>query len=79
MKCINCQSDNITDRVFIEDRGHGDVGRPIKIRADKDPAAWVFKGSTRFGVKTFICLDCGYIASFCLDIEKLKQTLNILE
>lgn len=72
-KCLNCQSENITHKPFLEDKAHGNAGLKPEVRLDKDPQAIFFKETVRLSTTTFVCLNCGYIALFCSDVKNLAD------
>ena len=51
-------------------------GRNLKVRVDADPAAVMFKKSTRSPVHAWICGQCGYIELYADNPGELYQAFS---
>ena len=70
MKCLNCDSANITDALAIEDDGAYPAGNH-KVSARHGRSRVSKKFGTRLAAR--VCRDCGFTALFAEDPSTLAE------
>ncbi len=73
-QCLNCHSNNILQGGYVLDTTNG--GCAVAIAFDYKPDALLFKNTKTYKTKTSICRECGYVAQFCLELDKLNSDIN---
>ena len=71
--CINCKSLNILSGAELFNQENGSS---IPISFNYNPNAMIFKGTIFYKTRTFVCRDCGYVAVFCSELQKINSDLN---
>lgn len=64
MKCLQCKSTRITERVRAVDHGHGQSTNDLSLQTYKDRHAIFFKGATSYSMHANVCADCGFVMFF---------------
>ncbi len=78
-KCISCGSNKIIPNLLISDKGAQGYGG-LRIAIDKNPSAFILKQRKWLNLKGFLCCECGFVHTYCLDeldeMWKVYSTLN---
>ncbi len=61
MDCSKCGSDKIIPDVKIIDHGYMDSKHDLSIEFNKNPGAWLFKGTQKGTLFANICGQCGHV------------------
>ena len=75
MKCLQCQSERIIEKVRVVDKGEGNWKGDLTLEVYENPDAWVFKGPKEGKVHANVCVDCGHVmfGISLLDARKLER------
>jgi predicted nucleic-acid-binding Zn-ribbon protein len=72
LKCAKCGSKRIVPRARVLDQGEYSDG-VLKAALDRNPEAWIFKGTVLSSLCACICADCGFTELYADHPEELYQ------
>ena len=61
MKCVQCESQRIVSDISVMDTGTHNINLGLRVFHQKDPDAFIMKGTTLAAVTAHACADCGFL------------------
>ena len=74
--CSRCGSQKVIPGVRILDHITEVITQDLKVRFDRAPNAWLFKGSETSPLLARICCGCGLVELFATDRERLWEAYH---